>query len=146
MFSSIYYAFFLCYFPMTTAQVRIPRRTDSCRRSLFALCVVCAMFFASAAQAQITTTIGAGTESCGKWLAESSRVAARAAREQWVYGFITGINRQSPANQSRPVDGDAVSAYIDLYCKNNPLHSLFQASLALIEETGGPKAAHQWSR
>ena len=93
-----------------------------------------------------TTSIGAGTESCGKWLADSPRSASRSAREQWVYGFITGVNRQSPAHQAQPADGYAIDAYIDQYCRNNPLHNLFQASLALVEETGGPKAAHQWKR
>ena len=91
--------------------------------------------------------IGTGTLSCGKWL-EGSRQgpAARAQLLQWVYGFLSGVNSHTAGPQAKPLDVEAGAAFVDAYCRNNPLHALVLAAAALVQETGGPKALHQWKR
>jgi hypothetical protein len=114
-------------------------------KALF-LVVIGLLMACQVASAQTTTSIGAGGESCGKWTSQRTDVSARSAREQWVFGYLSGVNRMSPDRQARPTDAEAISAYIDNYCSRNPLHNIGQASLALIDESGGPKAKHSWAR
>lgn len=91
--------------------------------------------------------IGAGTDSCGKWIESRNEPASHFQYKEWIFGFLSGVNSNSNSNkQSRPPDGAAVVAFIDQYCKNNPLHLLVSAADALIQETGGPKARHKWKQ
>ncbi len=70
----------------------------------------------------------------------------RTVLHNWVLGFITGINWTARQSQVRPPDASAVSAFVDLYCQNNPLHPIVFAAAALAGELGGPKAQHEWKR
>ncbi len=88
---------------------------------------------------------GAGNESCGRWAAVRNS-DAHEAMKHWILGFLSGSNWRAQNQQAIPPDADAVFAFVDKYCRNNPLHSLVLAGAALIEESGGPKAAHRWDR
>ena len=90
--------------------------------------------------------IGSGTGSCGKWLESRQNLAVHYQHQQWVYGFLSGVNWETSGPQAKPPDGEAVVAFVDTYCRNNPLHILALAAAALVQEAGGPKALHQWKR
>jgi hypothetical protein len=93
--------------------------------------------------------MGAGTNSCGRWLEKRTDPLTHYQQAQWVYGFVSGINWASWSagkEQAKPLDFDAAVAFIDQYCRNNPLDPLVSAAAALVQETGGPKAFHKWKR
>ncbi len=89
---------------------------------------------------------GAGQESCGRWTSLRGDENADEVLKQWILGFLSGSNWRTRDQQAKPPDTDAVIAFVDRYCKNNPLHRILQAGVALIQESGGPKAAHEWIR
>ena len=107
-----------------------------------------AALFASsvAAQEEGVLALGAGTASCGKWIESRNDKAAHFQYKQWVLGFISGSNWNTVGPQSRPTDQEAVVAFVDLYCKNNPLHTLVAAAAVAVQETGGAKVKIQWKR
>jgi hypothetical protein len=90
--------------------------------------------------------MSAGVNSCGKWMELRDEQPNHYQYKQWVFGFISGSNWTSAYSQSSPIDGEAAVAFIDQYCKNNPLHALVIAAVALVQESGGPKALHEWKR
>jgi hypothetical protein len=90
--------------------------------------------------------MGAGNDSCGKWIEARNGTVSHYQYKQWAFGYLSGANWNSGKKQSSPPDGDAAIAFIDQYCRNNPLHSLVLAAAALVQETGGPKATHKWKQ
>lgn len=111
------------------------------------LLLITLLILASDLRAEETVWIaGAGTHSCGKWLDAKNDKASRYQFQQWVFGFVSGMNWATKGRQATPVDNEAMTAFIDLYCTNNPLRTVLAASEALVEETGGPKASHEWKR
>src|SRR5712691_7550859 len=106
--------------------------------------LVLAVFLPFTAQAQSDVevfVIGAGISSCGTWIETRQKPAQHYQYLQWVLGFITSSNWYSYNNgpQAKPLDVKAVVAFIDQYCRNNPLHSLTYAAAAVVQETGGTK-------
>jgi hypothetical protein len=91
---------------------------------------------------------GAGANSCGKWIETRNKPVQHYQYKQWVHGFIAGVNWHHAEQQAHPPDEAAAVAFIDQYCKNNPLHLVAHAAAALVQETGGPKVEplHQWKR
>jgi hypothetical protein len=92
-------------------------------------------------------TVASGNESCGKWIEARNNLGDRNLRENWVFGFLSGMNwaaADAGWPQAKPVDNAAALAFVDHYCASNPLHALRFAARALVSETGGPKALHQW--
>ncbi len=81
-----------------------------------------------------------GMNGCGKYL-QDRRVPNRATDFQyasWMLGFITGYNTWGNGKQiSRALPADTLLAYIDKYCRENPLQSVMMGTAALINEFGG---------
>ena len=94
---------------------------------------------------QSKDVLGAGTASCGSWLEAKEEPTHRQVYGQWILGFISGSNWRSE-RQARPIDNQAVFAFVDAYCTKNPTHMLTMSAAAAIEVTGGPKALHKWIR
>jgi hypothetical protein len=93
----------------------------------------------STAQAQDRTAIIPNRDgfSCGKWTNTPKRSPERVVYEKWVFGYLSGINimHTGPdwlALPGRDVDG--LKAWIDNYCRRNPLHPVTQAAHELIKE------------
>ncbi len=90
--------------------------------------------------------MGGGKLTCEKWTEFRDKPSIHYQLEQWVHGYVSGVNWSSDKKQSIPADGDATVAFIDKYCKNNPSDALALAAAALVQETGGPKAKHTWKQ
>lgn len=88
---------------------------------------------------------GMGQASCGDLLTyvEARLEFAEDEIHQWVLGFLTAHNYYHNS-ELRIGDGAGVKHFIRKYCGDNPLHRIFMAAAALIEQLGGPKTAHQW--
>jgi hypothetical protein len=87
--------------------------------------------------------IGVGTGTCGSWTAARSPKTVRSAvqytaNEQWVLGFLSGIGYDGVNNGGgsplHGVDADAVWAWMDNYCRANPLVSISKAAQAFAKE------------
>lgn len=109
--------------------------------------VFAALLFTSLpCSAQPFFVIGAGMKSCGNWTEAVQNPSVRAQYGSWVLGFLSGSNLQSSSVQGTVTDAEAAVAFIDEYCKHNPLHQIVWGAAALVQESGGPKAQHQWKR
>jgi hypothetical protein len=55
--------------------------------------------------------------------------------KKWVLGFVSGANvyQSLGADFLRNTDSDAIAAWIDNYCRQNPLHGITQAVNELID-------------
>jgi hypothetical protein len=82
---------------------------------------------------------GAGGSSCGKWtLARQSRSVNAGLYTQWVAGYLSGKNVESPSNpQNDPLKGTdfaGLMAWIDNYCSSHPLEAIIAAANKLMDE------------
>ena len=75
---------------------------------------------------------GPGTKSCGKWLADNTDSNAHFINTAWVLGFISGIGYLGW--EMKETDSAAINAWIDNYCRSNPLTNIADASAALARE------------
>ena len=84
-------------------------------------------------------------QACGAWLQDWSDPAKHAGQLEWILGFVTGSNYRSEG-QAQLEDADEVEIFIEHYCRNNPEHQLFMAAAALVQESGGPAALHEFKK
>ena len=103
--------------------------------------------FGTSASAQNVVIIGAGgATSCGKWIESRGDLSTHFQYKQWILGFISGSNWNGVGPQAKPIDPEAVVAFVDRYCSSNPLDLLALAASAAVQESGGANAKHQWKR
>lgn len=99
--------------------------------------VVAFIFAASPAWASNPyTALGAGSNSCGTWVAEIGTAAGIEDRS-WVLGFLTAFDLYGlsiNANVARGVNSTGLLAWIDNYCRANPLDMIGDAVEKLIAE------------
>jgi len=88
---------------------------------------------------------GQPNQVCSAWLQDWSDPAKHEGQLEWILGFVTGSNYRSEG-QGQPEDTDEVEVFIEHYCRNNPEHQLFMAAAALVQESGGPAALHDFKK
>ena len=88
---------------------------------------------------------GQPNQVCSAWLQDWSDPAKHEGQLEWILGFVTGSNYRSEG-QGQPEDTDEVEVFIEHYCRNNPEHQLFMAAAALVQESGGPAALHEFKK
>ena len=89
-------------------------------------------------------TYGAGNRSCGKWLADRGNNVVHNVDLSWVLGWLSAAGGYSWALSQgrtgpRHTDADAVSAWLDKYCREHPLDSLGAAAANLVNELTAPQ-------
>ncbi len=105
-----------------------------------ALVIVLALCCVGVAHAQSSdqALAGAGTSSCGSYLAHESDPTARVMFISWVQGFLSGMNMADYVTAKQPFvllpDSDSIMAYIDKYCRDNPLKSPSRGAMQLYSE------------
>jgi hypothetical protein len=107
--------------------------------------LVMALLVAGTADAGATILDGAGSSSCGEWVADRSTfrvgspltaASGRALQSmQWVMGFLSGIGfmgqmDNTGADPLGAVDAQGVWTWIDAYCRANPSAAIARASAA----------------
>ena len=116
------------------------------RATVAAFLLVPFIFLSGAKWAVATDTYtirGSGTQSCGTWL-EDRKVynsLQNAMDTTWVLGFLTGMNamdmmtrRSGGGKMGVTTDVDGLFAWVDNYCRANPLKTISDAALALATE------------
>lgn len=101
------------------------------------LCLVCTGAFP-----QSIGVSGEGTETCGTYL--ESRRKPNDVQDYvyvtWVRGFASGHNRAAPQKQVKgSLASGTILAYLDKYCRENPLAPVFAGAVALVDELRGEK-------
>jgi hypothetical protein len=76
------------------------------------------------------TIYGAGTESCGRWLADRHAGDWYLAG-QWVLWWISAYGYYG-SKDLRKTDSDAIAVWIDNYCAAHPLDELSLAAEHLV--------------
>src|SRR5262245_27730434 len=90
----------------------------------------------STAQAQEGKFIvGPRDFSCGMWTNTPKNTAQHDVLESWVLGYLSGINAESAGGDFlRGREPGGLVAWIDDYCRRNPLHIITQSTNELIKE------------
>ena len=76
-------------------------------------------------------------DSCADWVLEREQPEGHGQRLQgWLLGFVSGYNAygSSSGNVANGGNGTALLAWVDNYCRANPLDVLPQAGMALVRE------------
>jgi hypothetical protein len=103
----------------------------------FAMLLLVATISTGRAQDENRTVIvlATGGLSCGKWTNTPRRSFEHDVFRKWVLGFVSGVNfENTDGDFLKNMDADALTAWVDNYCRRNPLHGIVQAMLALIQE------------
>lgn len=107
------------------------------------LLVVCAAISGPAQAADPAPRVmiyGVGASSCGTWLADR-----QAQRHQfdlsWILGFLSasGSFAALAGGHLSETDANAVAAWVDKYCRDNPLKNIADASGNLFVELAKPE-------
>lgn len=75
--------------------------------------------------------------SCGAWARTANAPAARQVYLFWFRGFASGVNYADPTYEVTTVampDMVALAAYIDRFCRDNPLEPFVAAAPRLVGE------------
>ena len=96
--------------------------------------LLCAASWGSA-EPKTYTVYGVGAQSCGKWTAEKSELV-RGFMNSWVLGYVTALGGVAGA---RDTDSQAITAWVDNYCREHPLNRLDEAAATLVGELSKPK-------
>lgn len=109
------------------------------KRALLAALFVTAVASQPAAHAQRAfTSGGASAVTCGAYLKAREDRQDMSYIASWVWGYISGYNQWStyPQINDFPSEGTVV-AYFDKHCRENPLETLMQGTVALVADLGG---------
>jgi len=74
---------------------------------------------------------GSGAKSCGKWLAVRSG-GDYDLQLQWVLGWFSAAGFYDVHGDLRDTDSDAITAWLDKYCRENPLKGINDAAAQLV--------------
>ena len=104
--------------------------------------VALTIFTATACHAQGSkeaALVGVGTGSCGQYLQlrAAQNPQFNDSLEGWISGFVSGMNHARfsiTRNLKLLPDGPSMLAYVDKFCRENPLKTVFNGSDALFAE------------
>jgi hypothetical protein len=87
------------------------------------------------AHAEEATVFGHGLVSCGKWTEARRTTTGQGLYIQWLAGFLSGLNIESKGPDVLNGQGfDALMAWVDNFCRANPLEPIATAGFALMKE------------
>ncbi len=99
-------------------------------------CLVAAGLLINDGKASAYTISGVGTVSCGSWTAYRRTPTSTLAMgvESWILGFLSGVGFEGVANADplNGTDAEGVWAWIDNYCRANPLKDVEDAGVAFV--------------
>ena len=96
----------------------------------------------SGAQGVTVFIAGEGNVACGTYLQDRRANTEPQAYiyATWVRGFLSGFNYATPGRPMPSIpQTDTVLAYLDKYCRDNPLQTLSTGAAYLAADLGGRK-------
>lgn len=76
---------------------------------------------------------------CGEYLEDMRAGRYDQIYTQWLSGFLSGYNIYSRHPQVKVPEEATLRAYLDKYCRENPLRHVVGAATPLITDLGGFK-------
>ncbi|WP_080995124.1 HdeA/HdeB family chaperone [Pseudomonas fluorescens] len=108
------------------------------KNSAIALAVTFAFVYSNTSLAEPKFAIaGVGALSCGQYLRPPSvnKEMSDAMVVTWIQGYLSGTNTQrfmdSETSMKKQPDGETLTAFVDKYCRDHPLETVYQASMNL---------------
>ncbi len=97
------------------------------------------MFAADAALAQTVKVVGSGSLKCSEWMLEARNQGAGYLRTQeWMLGYLRGVSDASTTplqvDPFASIDVVAMNAWLEAFCRANPLESIYRATGVLAAE------------
>ena len=77
------------------------------------------------------TVYGPGRKSCGEWL-EDRKSFTWVSDIFWLSGWLSAAGYYGIADL-KTTSSDAMAAYVDTYCQENPLSDIDDAAMALVK-------------
>ena len=80
---------------------------------------------------------GIGATSCGQYLKPptSTKESSDIVMVTWIQGYLSGSNTQrfitDSTTMKKQPDGESLIAFVDKFCRDNPLKTVYEASIAL---------------
>ena len=111
-------------------------------KAMFVLAIALLLLSSSDALAQSnrqSVIVGVGTGSCGNYILLRNAKSQHFddSLEGWIVRFVSGMNHarfgHSKSIKLLP-DGPSMLAYVDKFCRDNPLKTVFNGADALFEE------------
>lgn len=92
------------------------------------------------ATAQTVNVIGSGNNSCGSWLEQRKSATNWHQAGQWINGFYVAAQELllSDKIHLRQVDSYALMSFMDNYCRENPLSTIYDGTLPLVKNLATP--------
>jgi hypothetical protein len=103
---------------------------------VFAVASMSGPGFAQASTGQAIS--GAGTASCGQYIEHSADKDISDLFVSWAQGFLSGLNVANHVATNRDFvilpDGASIKAYLDKYCRENPLEEPITGTMLLFKQ------------
>ena len=110
------------------------RGEDSMSRVLLLATILGLSSATPVAAADTVRIIGAGTASCGDWMAKRTASSVDALQhQQWVLGYLSSVANWTDPDPMKGLDAEAVWAWMDSYCRAHPLATVSKAARAFVE-------------
>lgn len=91
---------------------------------------------------------GMGTHNCGQYIEFTTGDQADTYKQlyyTWVWGFMSGASFFGP-KEVDPPEAPTVVAFLDNFCRRNPLLTVTSGTLALAAELGGPRTKFPYQK
>ena len=99
---------------------------------LIATTLTVASIQASAQEARVV--FGQGVYSCGSWTRARAQNGFQ-GYAQWIAGYLSAMNQDPTKSEALAgTDFNSLMAWIDKYCRANPVGKISEAALKLLEE------------
>jgi hypothetical protein len=77
------------------------------------------------------TIVGAGSQSCSAWTNRTKNAVVKGSFENWLVGFISGLNVSGARDMIGGGDFDAIIEWMDKRCLQTPAERIGIAALDL---------------
>jgi hypothetical protein len=78
-----------------------------------------------------STIVGAGSQTCSAWTNRSKNAVVKGSFENWLVGFISGLNVSGARDMIGGGDFDAIIQWMDKRCLETPVERIGIAALDL---------------
>ena len=101
-------------------------------RAIIYLCAFVFAFSQTVLASDAKTILHLNDDSCGDWV--ESRQKNQTAIQLWYLGFISGINFRDKNDLLSRINAASAYLWMDKYCRENPLKTVVQGSVKLLDE------------
>ena len=101
---------------------------------LFAILLTVTFAIAFPLSAKAVLLLGEGGSSCGTWTQLRKTPRDFYPLAAWVLGYLSGVATSTNVDLLRNTDSSAVTAWVDKYCAEHPLDTIYKAAEVLASE------------